>query len=410
MSADWAARLHSLLGLFAMIGLAWALSSHRAAFPRRLVAWGLALQIAFAVLLLRTPPGRAFFVSVNHVVVELLAYTESGVAFVFGPLAKGGFSIALHVLPVIVFSGSIIGVLYHLGVVQLLIRVFARLLAGTMRLSGAESLAATANIFLGMTEAPLLVRPYIASMTRSELFCVMTTGMATVAGSVLVAYSQMLGGGAFAGHLVAASLISAPAGVLIAKIMVPETESPATAGGGGALPAPETRNVIDAAAEGALAALRLAVYVGALLVVFVSLVAMLNAGVAAVGGAVGLPGLSLERTLGWIFAPLAWLMGIPWSEAPKVGELLGVKTVLNEFLAYQALADLGTEALTERTRVIAAYALCGFANLGSLAILLGGIGGMAPERRGELAELGPRAIAAGTLATLMTGCVAGAVL
>ncbi len=410
MSGELLERLHSAFGLLVLIGLAWSCSSSRRSFPKRLVLWGVGLQLAMALLLLRTPPGRAFFVGANAAFVRLLAYTEEGVAFVFGPLAEGGFSIALHVLPVIVFSGSLIGVLYHFGLVQLAVHGFAKLLSGPMRLSGAESLAAAANVFLGMTEAPLLIRPYLANMSRSELFCVMTTGMATVAGSVLVAYSQMLGGGEFAGHLVAASLISAPAGIVVAKIMIPDDGNSGGASSPTALPPRETRNVIDAASQGALAALRLAVYVGALLVVFVSLVALANAGISAVSSWVGVENGSLERGLGAIFAPVAWLLGIPWSEARTVGELLGVKTVLNEFLAFGELAALEPEVLSQRTRILAAYALCGFANLGSLAILLGGMGGMVPARRGELAELGPRAIVAGTLATLMTGCVAGVLL
>jgi CNT family concentrative nucleoside transporter len=277
-----------------------------------------------------------------------------------------------------------------------------------MGLSGAESLAAVANVFVGMTEAPLMVRPYLERMTRSELFCVMTTGMATIAGSVLVAYAKMLGEQEYAGHLVTASLLSAPAGVMIAKLMVPETATPVTGVAAGALVERSSINVIDAAAEGAIAALRLAGYVGALLIAFVALIAMVNAGVGALGGLVGADGLTLERMFGFAFAPLALLMGVAPADALEVGSLLGVKTVLNEFLAYQDLAgQIAAGAISQRSAVIASYGLCGFANFGSLAILIGGMGGMAPSRRGEIAALGMRSIAAGTFASAMTGCVAG---
>ena len=291
---------------------------------------------------------------------------------------------------------------------QRVVGLMARALARSMGLSGAESLAAVANIFVGMTEAPLMVRPYLERMTRSELFCVMTTGMATIAGSVLVAYAKMLGEQEYAGHLVTASLLSAPAGVMIAKLMVPETEAPVTGVASGALVERSSTNVIDAAAEGAIAALRLAGYVGALLIAFVALIAMVNAGVGALGGLFGAEGLTLERIFGFAFAPLALLMGVAPADALEVGSLLGVKTVLNEFLAYQDLAgQIAAGAISQRSAVIASYGLCGFANFGSLAILIGGMGGMAPSRRGEIAALGMRSIAAGTLASAMTGCVAG---
>jgi CNT family concentrative nucleoside transporter len=291
------------------------------------------------------------------------------------------------------------------------VRALARAMSHTLGTSGAESLAAVANVFVGMTEAPLLVRPYIENMTRSELFTLMVTGMATIAGSVLVAYAQILGESAYSGHLVTASLLSAPAAIAIAKLMIPETETPETGIGADAQVEGSTVNVIDAASEGALAGLRLAANVGALLLAFVALVAMLNAGIGWAGDLAGLPDLTFERILGWLFAPVAWLLGIPWSDATEVGSLLGVKTVLNEFLAYQALGEMITQgAISERSAVIASYALCGFANFGSIAVLLGGVGGMAPSRRGELAELGLRSILAGTLATLMTGAVVGTLI
>jgi CNT family concentrative nucleoside transporter len=280
-----------------------------------------------------------------------------------------------------------------------------------MGTSGAESLAAVANIFLGMTESALVVQPYLKAMTRSELFLLMTLGMATIAGSVLLAYVGMLGGGDYAGHLATASLLSAPAGILIAKVMVPETGRPATSS---LAPVSHTRsavNVIDAAAQGALAGLRLAAYVGALLVAFVALIDLANDWVGGAGAWLGIADLSLERALGLALAPIAWLMGVPWQDAVAVGALLGVKTVLNEFLAYAQLGELvRSGALQTRSAVIASYALCGFANFGSLAILLGGIGGLAPERRPEVAELGLRSILSGTLASFMTACVAGVLI
>ncbi len=402
-----------LLGLVAFVGLAWGLSSDRRRFPWRVVLYGLAIQLALALLLLGTRPGRGFFVGVNAIVVRVLGYTEAGVRFVFGPLAETGYSFALFALPIVIFMGSLFQILYHLGIVQRVVGLLARGLASSLGTSGAESLAAVANVFVGMTEAPLLVRPWVERMTRSELFTLMSTGMATVAGSVLLAYVQILGGGDFAGHLVTASLLSAPAAILIAKVMVPESETPESAGATSAAHAQArtTVNVIDAASEGALAGLRLAAYIGALLVAFVALVAMLNDVTGALGGWIGLPGLRLEDVLGVLFAPFAWLMGIPWSEAREVGALLGVKTVLNEFLAYRDLgAMIAAGEISERSAVIASYALCGFANFGSVAILIGGIGGIAPSRRHDLARFGLRSIVAGTLATLMTGCFAALIL
>jgi len=409
--SDLGLRATAAFGMLVMVAIASLLSVDRRRFPLRVVLWGLGMQLLLGVLLLRTAVGRRFFVGVNDLVTGLLGFTEAGVSFVFGPLLETGFSFALGVLPIIVFMGSLFAILYHLGVVQRVVAGMAALLSRTMGISGAESLAATANIFVGMTEAPLLVKPYVERMTRSELFTVMTTGLATVAGSVLLAYTQMLGGGEFAGHLVTASLLSAPAAILIAKVMVPETGTPATLDSTHAGIERTTVNVIDAASEGALAALRLAAYIGALLVAFVALIAMLNAAVGVAGGWIGLPDLTLERILGVLLAPLAWLMGVPWADAREVGSLLGIKTILNEFLAYKQLADtVAAGTIAPRSAVIASYALCGFANFGSLAILIGGVGGIAPSRRQEIAQLGLRAIAGGTLATLMTGCVAGMLL
>jgi CNT family concentrative nucleoside transporter len=359
-------------------------------------------------LLLKTPAGSLFFDLARVLVDKLLAYTEAGTRFMFGPLLDTGVSFALNVLPIIVFMGSLFAILYHLGWVQFVVRGLARALSRAMGLSGAESLAAVANVFVGMVESCLIVKPYVAQMTRSELFSMMTVGMATVAGSVLVAYVQMLGGGEFAGHLVTASLMSAPAGLLLAKVIVPESGEPETRTGARATVDRETVNVIDAAAEGAISGLRLAAYVGAMLVAFVALIAVANDGLAALGGLVGIPDLSLQLVLGTLLAPLAFMMGVPWADAVDVGALLGVKTILNEFIAYQQLgAAIEAGELSERSRIIASYALCGFANFGSLAILLGGIGGIAPDRRHDVARLGLRSILSGSLATFMTACVVG---
>lgn len=404
-------RLVSALGLLALVGVAWLFSLHRRLFPWRVVGIGIAAQLLLGLALLRTDAGRAFFVAVNAGVVGLLGFTQAGTRFVFGPLLDAGPSFVLGVLPIIIFMGALFSVLYHLGIVQRLVGWMAILLTRSLGSSGAESLAAVANIFVGMAEAPLLVRPYLEHMTRSELFTVMNTGMATVAGSVLLAYVQMLGGGDFAGHLVTASLLSAPAGVLIAKVLVPETETARTAGAAGAATPRTSANLIDAASMGALAGLRIAAYVGALVLAFVALVHLLNAGVGAAGALVGMPDLTFQRVLGLLLAPAVWLMGIPWEDAAQVGALMGVKTVLNEFLAYAQLGDLiRAGAISQRTAIITSYALCGFANFGSLAILLGAIGSMAPSRRADVASLGLRSILGGTLATMMTGCIAGLVL
>jgi CNT family concentrative nucleoside transporter len=386
---DLPLRALSGVGLFVMIGIAWLASSDRRSFPWRTVAWGLAGQVVLAVLLLRTVVGHWFFEGVDGFAKAILGVTEAGSRFVFGSLYDVGPSFLMSVFPIIIFMGSLYGILYHLGVIQVVIRWMARALTSTMRLSGAESLAAVANIFVGMAEAALLVRPYVEGMTRSELFTLMTTGMATVAGSVLFAYVTMLGGGEYAGHLVTASLMSAPAAILIAKVMMPEHETPKTAGREEAVVEVRTVNVIDAAAGGAL----------------------LNGALSLAGGLVGIEGLTFQRVLGTALAPLAFVMGIPWSEAPTVGSLLGIKTVLNEFLAYQELGGLITAGgISERSAVISSYALCGFANFGSLAILIGAIGAVAPSRRADMARLGLLSILSGSLATFMTGCIAGMLL
>ena len=409
--SDIGLRALSAVGFCVMIGIAWLASSDRRRVSWPIVAWGVGLQLGLAIVLLKTPAGHAFFRGVRIVVDKLLFYTHAGTRFVFGSLLETGFSFALEVLPIIVFMGSLFAVFYHLGIVQWVVTLLARVLSRTMRISGAESLVAVANIFVGMVESCLVIKPYLERMTRSELFSTMTLGMATVAGSVLLAYVEILGGADYAGHLVTASLLSAPAGLLIAKVMIPETGTPLTRNGADANIARTTVNVIDAAAEGALNGLRLAAYVGALLLAFVALIAFANDVLGGLGGLIGLPELSLQWALGRLLAPLAFVMGVPWADASSVGSLLGIKTILNEFVAYQQLGELiDAGQLSPRSQVIAAYALCGFANFGSLAILLGGIGGMVPERRPEVARLGLRAILSGSLTTFMTACVVGVML
>lgn len=407
-------RMVSAVGFFVMIAIAVALSRDRRAIDWRLVAWGIGLQLALALLLLISPFGRAFFVGVNDLVNRLLVYSEAGADFVFGGLMETGASFALNVLPVIIFMGSLISVLYHLGLVQRVVNAFAWALSRTMRVSGAEALTAVSNVFVGMVESTLVIKPYFARMTHSEVFSLMTLGMATVSGSVLIIYVGFLGDPESAGHLVTASLLSAPAGLLIAKILVPEREVPATADGASAaasLASETTRatNVIDAAATGAISGLRLAAYIAALLIAFYALLELANDVLGGVGGWFGAPDLSFQGLLGGLMTPFALLLGVAPEDASTVGSLLGIKTVLNEFIAYQQLGEIAeASGLSPRSIVIASYALCGFANFGSLAILLGGIEGIAPERRQECARLGIKSIISGTLTTMMTACIVGA--
>jgi len=412
-------RAVGLLGIGVLLLLAWLVSTNR-----RGVSWGpilsaLGLQFGIALIALRTPLGAWLFGAATDLALAFLGYADRGIDFVFGRwpdeiLGADGkplrlpFVFAVRVLPIIIFMSSIFSVLYHFGVLQHVVNGLARGMRRLLRISGAESLAAIGNIFLGMTEAPLLVRPYVERMTRSELFCVMTVGLATVAGTVLVAYMSMVGG-EYAGHLIAASFMSAPAAIAVAKLMIPEAETPETLGGARVPVERKHANAIDAAASGAADGLRLALNIGAMLIAFVALIYMLDDLLGTLGGWVGIEQLSFASLLGFVLAPLAWLLGVPWSDAFQVGEMLGVKTVLNEFLAYQMLAD-ARASLDPRSVVIASYALCGFANFGSLAILLGGLGGIAPSRRSDIARDGLRAIYAGSIATFLTGAIAGLLL
>lgn len=401
-------RFRSLLGLAVLIGIAFAMSGHRGRVDWRLVATGVGLQFALG-LFVASPLGQATFSGVNVGVQSVLNYAGKGSDFVFGKLTgpEMGAMIAFSVLPTIIFFSSLMAVLYHLGLMERLIQGLAWVMQRTLRTSGPETLSAAGNIFVGQTEAPLMVRPFLAKMSRSELMAVMTGGFATVAGGVMVAYVQMLQGvfPEVAGHMLSASIMSAPAALVMAKIIVPETETPSVTGAA-KLELPRDVNLIDAAARGASEGLQLALNVGAMLIAFVALIAMVNGILGGIGGWFGFGDLSLEWVLGVLLAPLAWVMGVPWSDAAQVGSLLGTKTVLNEFIAYQGLAQASGE-LSPRSQLIAVYALCGFANFASIAIQLGGLGPLAPERRKDLAQLALRAMIAGNLAAFMTACVMG---
>lgn len=410
-------KLISCVGLFVLLGIAFAFcpAAHRRHINLRVVIFGVALQLIFAVIILKTPV-KAAFDWINVLVNVLLDFTLEGSKFVFGDLAtssKFGFIFAFQVLPTIIFFSSLMTVLYHMGVMQVIINWLSKIMTKTMQISGAESLSNAANIFLGQTEAPLLIKPYVSTMTRSELLAIMVGGMANTAGGILAAYVGMLRAGFpdIAGHLVAASVMSAPASFAIAKLMIPETEESMTGGSEVKITVEKIdANMIDAAARGASEGLTLALNVAAMLVAFIALIAMLNGGFKWVGGMVGLPWLSLEVIFGYCFAPIAWLMGVPAQDALSIGTLLGQKTVLNEFVAYSNLGKIVTESpelLSQRSIVIASYALSGFANFSSIAIQIGGIGSMAPERRGDLANLGLKAMIGGTLASFMTATIAG---
>ena len=430
-------RLRSLLGLLALGLLAWALSVNRRKVPWRVVFWGLALQLVFAVFILKTPVGATVFDAVNDVVVALLGFTVEGARFLFGELvwnnvpvgqgqpggnapieptpglvANTGAYFAFNVLPTIIFFSSLMTVLYHIGLMQTVVKGAAWVMQRTMRTSGAETLSAAGNIFVGQTEAPLLIKPYVEKMTMSELMAVMTGGFATVAGGVLAAYVGMLVAyfPDIAGHLMAASVMSAPAALVVAKVMWPEDGEPETAGSLEVSVEKPDVNTIDAAARGASEGLHLALNVGAMLMAFLALVYLLNAMVGWAGGLVGLDGLTIEAILGWVLSPLAWLMGVEWADARVVASLMGVKTVLNEFVAYLQLSSILSgdgQTISARSAVIATYALSGFANFSSIAIQLGGIGGIAPSRRHDLSRLGLRAMIGGSIAAFMTATVAG---
>ncbi len=415
-------RLISLFGLFAMVAIAWLFSKHRERVPWRVIAWGIGLQVSFGVLVMKTDLGLRLFSILNDLVLALLGFTAEGTEFVFGDFASEKFTIAINVLPTLIFFSSLMTILYYLGIMQRLVGVFAWIMRRTMKTSGPETLSVAANTFVGQTEAPLMIAPFIGKMSMSELTAVMTGGFATVAGGVLAAYVGLLKGvfPDIAGHLIAATVMSAPAALVIAKVMWPETEErEIEVDFAMEIDSPDA-NVIDAAARGAYEGMKLALNVGAMLLAFIALIAFGNALLGlpfglyndwmGLEGAAAVTPLTFQQILGWLFWPFAFLIGVPVAECATVGTLLGEKIVLTEFIAYLHLYESlseGAAQLSHRTVVIASYALCGFANFGSIGIQIGGIGGIAPERRHDLARLGLRAMFGGMLASLMTAAVAG---
>ncbi len=419
MDAAALPRLQSAFGVLIFLALAWALSENRRQVRPRIVLAALALQVTLAVLLLRVDAVRALFDPVNDVVLALQRSTDAGSAFVFGYLGGGplpyaetvpgaSFVLAFRALPLVLVVSALTSLLVYWRILPLVVRGFARVLERTLGIGGAVGLGAAADVFVGMVEAPLFVRPYLRELTRAELFSLMATGMATIAGTVLVVYATILGPRVpdAAGHLLIASIIAVPAAIAIALTLVPETQ-PITAGH--TLPPRGATSAMDAIAQGTLAGLELVLKIAAMLLVLVALVHLANAALGLLPPVGGGP-LSLERVLGWGMAPVAWLMGIPAGQAAQAGALLGVKTVLNEFLAYLRLASLPAGTLDARSQLIMTYALCGFANFGSLGILIGGLTTLVPERRDEIIGLGLKSIVAGTLATCMTGAVVGVVV
>ncbi|AFH93355.1 TPA: NupC/NupG family nucleoside CNT transporter [Providencia stuartii] len=415
----------SLVGMAVLIGIAVLFSSNRRAIKLRTVGGAFLIQIVIGAFVLYVPAGRSVLQGMSDGVSKVISYGQDGMNFIFGGLVSdkmfelfggGGFIFALRVLPIIVFFSSLIAVLYYLGIMQLVIKILGGGLQKVLGTSRTESLSATANIFVGQTEAPLVVRPYISTMTNSELFAVMCGGLASVAGSVLAGYAQM---GVPMEYLIAASFMAAPGGLLFAKLLVPETEKAYDNVNATELIAEDERpaNIIDAAASGAASGMQLALNVGAMLLAFIALIALINGILGGIGGWFDYPELSLELILGWLFAPIAYLIGVPWSEATIAGSFIGQKIVVNEFVAFmnfgeymKADADVlaaGKQVLSDHTKAIISFALCGFANLSSVAILLGGLGGMAPNRRGDVARLGMKAVLAGTLSNLMSATIAG---
>lgn len=405
--------LTSFLGLFVFIGICFLLSENRKAISWKPVIGGLLLQFIFALFILKTDMGRLVFDTAKNFFNGLLNFSVEGAKFVFGPLVKmdvtsqafGGanaFIFAFQIAATIIFISSLMAILYHLGIMQRIVYAFAIIMQKVMGTSGSESLASAANIFMGQTEAPLVVRPYLGKMTHSEIMALMTGGMATVAGGVMAAF---VGFGIDAGHLLAASVMSAPATLVIAKIMVPETQSSETRGTVPQHGQTTDTNVLDAACRGAGEGLQLSLNVMAMLIAFIALVALFNWAIQWIGSGLGLS-LSLEMLLGYLFAPFAFVMGVPMEDVLQVGSLLGIKTTLNEFVAYINLSTI-KDSLHPRSVVITTYALCGFANFSSIAIQIGGIGALVPERRKDLAKLGLKAMIGGTIASFMTANIAG---
>jgi CNT family concentrative nucleoside transporter len=418
-----------------LIGIATLFSSNKKKVNWQLVATGIGLQLLFAVFVIKTSWGSQVFDAIGKFFVQIIGFTNEGASFVFGALADQnkfnlafgeelrlegiGFLFAFQVLPTIIFFASLMSVLYHLGVMQKIVQGMAWVMAKTMRVSGAESISVAANVFIGQTEAPLVVRPYVSGMTKSELLTLMIGGMATIAGGVLAAYVSLLGGGdpaqqiIYAKHLLSASVMAAPATMVIAKILIPETEVSQTMGEVKVKVEKTASNVIDAAATGAADGLKLALNVAGMLLAFIALIAMINWILSGIltdlfGLSINNEPISLEILLGYALSPIAFIIGVPWADAVTVGSLIGQKIVLNEFIAYLNLSILiPQEVLSEKAVIISTYALCGFANFSSIAIQLGGIGGIAPDRRVDLAKFGLRAVLGGSLATFMTATIAG---
>jgi CNT family concentrative nucleoside transporter len=405
-------RFVGVLGMAVLLGLAFLFSTDRKAIQKKTVLWGLGLQLAFGVFVLKFEIGRQIFQVAGDGINKLLSFAFAGSEFVFGEMGKRnssfGFVFAFQVLPTIIFVAAIFAFLYHIGVMQVFIRAFAWFMTRLMGASGAESLDIAASIFMGQTEAPLTIRPFLSKLTRSELMCVMTCGMAHVSGAIMTAY---IIAGVEAKHLLAAVIMTAPGTLLIAKMLVPETEQSLTAGQVRMPEMQKEANFLGALSRGTSDGLQLAINVGAMLISFVALMALLDY---MMGGAhnwlalhrVGWFPSSLEQLFGWIFAPIAWLIGIPWKEAGIVGNLLGTRMALNEVVAFTMLGPMKS-TLAPRTFMIATFALCGFANFSSIGIQIGGIGALAPEQRGQLAKLGIRAMLAGTMANLMSACIVG---
>ncbi|HMD70760.1 MAG TPA: nucleoside transporter C-terminal domain-containing protein [Bryobacteraceae bacterium] len=415
-------RYTGFLGLVVILAFAWLCSSHKRSIRLRTVAWGLGLQFAFALLVLKTPFSQVLR-AISSAVAALFGYANVGSAFVFGKLADSdavqrafgtptenvGVIFAFQVLPIIIFIASFFSILYYLGIMQVMVKAMAVAMQKTMAVSGAESLNVAASIFMGQTEAPLTIKPFLAGMTESELFTVMTCGMAHVSGAVMAAY--VLVGHVEIRHLLTAVIMTAPATIMLAKIFIPETGKPATEGKVEINVEKTAVNVIDAAAQGAGDGLRLVLNIGAMLIAFLALIAMLNG---IMHWAHSLPWLgwlpeSLEKLFGIVFAPIAWIMGVPWHDASAIGNLLGTRLVTNEFVAFVQLGPM-QKTLDPKSFTIATYALCGFANLSSIAIQIGGIGALAPNRKSDLARLGIRAVAAGSMANFMSACIAGMLL
>jgi CNT family concentrative nucleoside transporter len=410
-------RLQPLVGLVVILSIAYALSINRRAIDLRTVAWGVSLQIVFALLVLKTTAGQRLFQTLGGAINRLLDFAFVGSSFVFGPLgskevwprimttvlgpegARYGVVFAFQVLPTIIFIAALFAILYYFGIMQMVVRLFAIVMHRVMKASGAESLNVAASIFMGQTEAPLTIRPYLPRMTESELMTVMTSGMAHISGGIMAAYILF---GIEAKHLLTAVIMTAPGTLMMAKIFVPETEVPETMGSVKLEIERTDVNVIDAAGRGTGEGLALALNVGAMLISFLALIALVNA-------LLGVVGLSLQQIFGWGFAPVAWSMGVPWKDAPTIGNLLGTRMALNEFVAYSQLGPLKS-VLDPKSFTIATFALCGFANFSSIGIQIGGIGALAPNRRHDLARLGMRAMLAGTLANFITATIAGFLL